>query len=784
MPKRRRKLLSQRPSHFKVATLVAKFILIKIGQLPIQALTLLAATLSQVLEYLIPRVSLIAKYYYLRVKTGRKRAKKNQPKFPPSLLLSLRKKRGRPRKYPLLTWYTKRAARFIKYQVPLKVKAGILAIVLMVGLSFYTYLILTAAYQLPTPTRLTSQEQPLTTEFYDRNGQLLYRLYEGRNRILVTLDELPPYVAQATIAIEDKNFYSHPGIDPLAVARAIQHNLTSNRLEGGSTITQQLIKNSLLSSEKTYQRKIKEIVLALWTESLYTKDQILTMYLNNAPYGGPAWGIEAAAQTYFGKKASMLNLAEAAFLAGLPASPTEYSPYGTKPELGKVRQGQILDQMTKLGFITKQQADKASSEELTFQPPLTNIEAPHFVMYVRDVLSKKYGGRVVSQGGLKVTTTLDLGLQKEVQKIVSEEINSLAALNVQNGAAIVTDSKTGQILAMVGSRDYYYPGFGNYNVTLALRQPGSAIKPITYATAFKKGFIPGNTILDTPVVFNDEWGNGYSPVNYDGKFHGPVSLRVALGSSYNIPAVKLLYTVGVESVVQTARELGITTFTDPKRYGLSLTLGGAEVRMVELVGAYGAFSQSGVLHPTTPILKVTDSAGNILEEYQDNSQMVLQPELAYLITSVLSDNNARTPAFGPASLLNLPKVAVKTGTSDNKKDNWTIGYTTDFVVGVWVGNSDGAPMNPSLASGVTGAAPIWHRIMRGILAKNPAQDFVRPPGIIEVASDGRKDLAVSNILPKALVRVSSDKNETRYFDAFSSYATSSATAAAGNNIGN
>jgi membrane peptidoglycan carboxypeptidase len=331
---------------------------------------------------------------------------------------------------------------------------------------------------------------------------------------------------------------------------------------------------------------------------------------------------------------------------------------------------------------------------------------------------------------------------------------------------------------MVGSRDYHYPDFGNFNATLSLRQPGSSIKVVTYATSFKKGFSPGNTVLDAPVNFKDEWGNSYAPVNYDGSFHGPVSIRTALGSSLNIPAVKMLATVGVDSMVQTARDMGITTFTDPKNYGLALTLGGAEVRMIDMMSVYGTLSQTGRLNRPNPILKVTDSDGNVLEEYSDLSKQAIDPEVAFLLTSILSDNSARTPAFGPNSLLNVsPNVAVKTGTSDNKKDNWTFGYSKDFVVGVWVGNNDSSPMNPVLTSGVTGAAPIWNKITRVLLSKYPASQFQKPAGIAEVIIDGRRDLAIAGNLPKALVRVRQEPDKITFSDGFSFYATPSAQAA-------
>ncbi|MBU1000887.1 PBP1A family penicillin-binding protein [Patescibacteria group bacterium] len=642
-------------------------------------------------------------------------------------------------------------------------------------LFIYTVFILTAAYELPTPTRLINSSKSLTSEFYDRNGKLLYRLYEGQNRTLVKLEQIPKHLIQATIAIEDQNFYQHPGIDPVAIVRAFYHNLKTDNLEGASTITQQLIKNSLLTPEKSYIRKTKEIILAIWAERIYSKNQILQMYFNEAPYGGAIVGVAAASETYFGKTPSELNLAESAYLAGLPASPTEFSPYGTKPELTKLRQKDILQKMVKNNYITQTEADRAFSENLKIKPLTNNINAPHFIFYIKDLLAKKYGSRIVAEGGLKIYTTLDLDLQKQVEAIVAKEIENLKNLNVKNGAAMVVDATTGQILSMVGSRNYDYPSFGNFNVTLALRQPGSAIKPITYATAFKLGFNPNNIILDTPVVFKNQWGSSYAPVNYDNTFKGPVTLRQALGSSLNIPAVKLLATIGLDPVIQTAQNLGITTFDDPKRYGLSLTLGGAEIKMIEMIGVYGAFARNGLLHQPTGIIKVTDSGNNVLEEYKNSPKQAISPQIAYLITSILSDDNARKLAFGSRSLLNIPgyEVGAKTGTSDNKRDNWTFGYTPKFVVGVWVGNPDNSPMHPVLTSGITGASPIWNKIIHLLIDDTPPLAFEKPPLLAESVIDGKKDISQTGVIPKSMVRIRKSEDKLIFSDSFSTWATPS-----------
>lgn len=642
----------------------------------------------------------------------------------------------------------------------IKVKIAALSTVGMVAIIGYSVALVKVAHSLPDPARLTSLNNPETTEFYDRDGKLLYRLYEGRNRSLVKLEELPVDVVAATVAIEDQHFFSHNGIDLFGIGRSLWVFYKFHEIQGGSTITQQLIKNTLLSNERTLTRKLKEIVLSMWAETIYSKEEILQMYLNEAPYGGPAWGIEAAARTYFNKSAQALTLPEAAYLAGLPVSPTTYSEFGTNPELGLVRQRQVLSRMLEDKYISKEEYDKAITTQLTFSSAPSTIKAPHFVMYLRAELAKKYGERTVAQGGLKVYSTLDMDLQEVAERIVGEEVTKLSNLNVTNGAALITDARTGEILAMVGSKDYYQDRFGNYNVTTALRQPGSSIKPLTYVTAFKQGYSPGTTLLDVPTSFKNAWET-YTPVNYDGKFHGPVSIRTALGSSYNIPAVKMLALVGIPEMVSTAKDLGITTFNDLNRFGLSLTLGGGEVKMVDMMSAYGTFASGGIKHEATGIVKVVDSRGVVLEDLAEKTgERVLSEGQAYLINNILSDNNARTPAFGANSLLKIQgkTVAVKTGTTDLKRDNWTFGYTPEFVVGVWVGNNDNTPMNPVLSSGVTGAAPIWNKIMTSLLEGRQDVAFARPSEVIESVVDGRKDLSLVGQRPKTIV-ASSRKRE-------------------------
>lgn len=653
------------------------------------------------------------------------------------------RKRGRPRSKPFLKFYRHKLQTNIYRIFPRKKRFKIALAFTLLAFIFYSQLIVRLTSQLPSPSRLTSIDRPLTTQILDQRGTLLYQLYEGRNRELVKLEDIPKSLVEATIAIEDKHFFKHPGVDPLGILRAARVNLEQGKLEGGSTITQQLIKNTLLTADKTYSRKIKEAILAFWAERVYSKNEILQMYFNEAPYGGPAWGAEAAARMYFGKRVTDLKLSESAFLAGLPAAPTEFSPYGSHPEKGKMRQKEVLQRMVEDKYISEQEAFLAYNEELSFRPKTVDIKAPHFVMFVRSILAQKYGERTVSQGGLRVVTTLDLNLQNMAETVVAEEVEKLAPLNVGNGAAMITDARTGQILAMVGSKDYFDPQGGNFNATLALRPPGSSIKPVTYATAFKMGFTPGTVILDTPVTFPNPWGKPYSPVNYDGKFHGPVTIRTALGSSYNIPAVKMLNTVGIPNMMETAKNMGITTWNKPENYGLSLTLGGGDTKMIDMMSVYGSLAAKGVRLPPEAILTVTDSFGNTLEDNRiPGGKRVLSEEVAYLLANILSDNNARVPAFGPKSLLEIPgyTVAVKTGTSDSKRDNLAFGFTPEFVVGAWVGNNDNSPMNPTLASGITGATPIWHKIMAKLLEGRPNQAFKRPPGIVEVTLNGRKDL--------------------------------------------
>ncbi|MFH0943275.1 MAG: transglycosylase domain-containing protein [Candidatus Beckwithbacteria bacterium] len=591
---------------------------------------------------------------------------------------------------------------------------------------------------LPSPGKLNSDAFPVSTKILDRHGQLLYEIYADQNRTPIKLTDLPDYIKQATIAIEDKNFYKHHGFAWEGITRAFLNTIFKQKLQGGSTITQQLVKTTLLTPERTIKRKIREAILSFATEVRYSKTEILEMYLNHIPYGGTSYGIEQAAQTYFGKSAQALTLAEAALLAGLPQAPTRYSPFGANPDLAKSRQQQVLSRMLEDKYISREEFDSAINQPLELKPPTQSILAPHFSLYIKEILVDKYGLPLVEKGGLRVTTSLDLNLQQFAEAAIATETAKLAKANVTNAAALITKPRTGEILAMVGSKDYFDESIdGNVNVTTRLRQPGSSIKPINYAVGLAKGFTPSTMFLDVPVCFNVPGQRSYCPKNYDATFHGPVQMRFALGNSFNIPAVKMLAANSVESMIATASAMGITTFTDPSRYGLSLTLGGGEVKMVDMAVAFGVFANAGLKVDLTPILKVETYTGEVLEQIDLENQLpsgtkAISPEIAYLISHILLDNNARSQAFGSNSELVIRNhaVSVKTGTTDDLRDNWTIGYTPSFLIAVWTGNNDNTPMSPWLVSGVSGAAPIWHDLMTYLLADQPDEWPAKPETVV------------------------------------------------------
>ena len=536
---------------------------------------------------------------------------------------------------------------------------------------------------------------------------------------MVELSDLPKYVLEATIASEDKNFYHHLGVDPVGIIRAAWANYrNSGVIQGGSTITQQLIKSTLLSPERSVSRKIKEIILAFWAERIYNKEEILKMYLNQIPYGGAAYGIEEAAKTYFNKPAKELTLAEATLLAGLPSSPSTYSPFGPHPELAKNRQIQVIQNMLDQGYIDPITANQIKDAPLLYNNIETSIKSPHFVMFVKDYLIKNYGVRAVERGGLEVKTTLDYRLYEATQKILRDGVIRQKYLNVGNGAVLITNPNTVEILTMIGSVDFFdTKNDGNVNVTLANRSPGSAIKPLNYGLAFEKKLITPETILDdSPITYKFSHSPDYTPNNYDNWFHGSVSAKIALASSYNIPAVKILEKNGVQNFIDFAQKMGISTWTEKNRFGLALTLGGGEVTMTDLATAYVVFSNQGVRVDLTPILSIKDYRGRILDVPKTTPARVISSDTASIVSSILSDDNARSATFGRGSALDIPGFAVKTGTTKEKRDNWTIGYNQSWLVAVWVGNNDNSPMSPYLESGNTGAAAIWNPIFNYLLS--------------------------------------------------------------------
>lgn len=627
-------------------------------------------------------------------------------------------------------------------------------------LLLFTILVLIAFYfsilrDLPSPVGLTTREIPQTTKIYDRNGKLIYNIYSSQNRSLVTFDEIPQNLRNATISIEDKEFYKHGAIDFFGgIVRAVKDMALYHKLQGGSTLTQQLIKSALLTPERTVPRKIKEIILAFWTEKLYSKNQILTMYLNQVPYGGAMYGVQSASEGYFGKNVKDLDLAESALLAGLPAAPTQYSPFGAHPELSISRAHEVLAHMVEQRYITSAQAEEAKNEKIVFRPQTTDIKAPHFSLWVKEQLVQKYGLKAVEQGGLRVVTTLDLPLQDFAQNAIATEVAHQKNLKVGNGSALITKPGTGEILAMVGSKDYFASDSGNVNVTLSNRSPGSSIKPLNYALGIEtRKITAGTPLIDASTCFTYAGQpKAYCPGNYDGRFHGPSQVRFALGNSYNIPAVKVLSLNGLDTFIATASAMGITTLTEQNRYGLSLTLGGGEVKMVDMATAFSTFANAGIQKNLSSILEVEDNKGRVIESYDTHKENVQEasasgkrifsPETSYIISHILLDDVARQATFGTGSPLAVNGVSVKTGTAELKTDNWTIGYTPDILVAVWVGNNDNSPMSPYVESGSSGAAPIWRKLMLKALNNKPARWPEIPKDVV-----GLSVCSLSGMLP-------------------------------------
>lgn len=600
----------------------------------------------------------------------------------------------------------------------------------VIFLAVFVYII----FNIPNPKKLDNGEYPQSSQIMDRNGKLLYEIYADKRRVVVNLDQVPKDLINATLAIEDASFYKHNGFDIRGLVRGLYRTLIKKRLQGGSTLTQQLVKNALLTPERTISRKVKEAILTIATEIMYSKDKILEMYLNQTPYGGTLWGVQAAAKGIFNKNVGDLTLSESALIAGLPASPTKYSPF-SHPEIAKNRQIMVLDRMLELKFIDQQQYETAKNEELKYYIDKIGIEAPHFVFYVKELLTEKYGIQKLTEGGLKITTSLDLDIHRMAQASVSAEIEKLSKYKVGNGAALITEPKSGQIIAMVGSIDYFSNEIdGKYNVTTALRQPGSSIKPLNYAVAIETGKITAASIVDdSPTCFGQINQKNYCPTNYGGAYHGLNTIRNSLANSFNIGAVKVLKLNTLETFVASASAMGISTFKNASDYGLSLTLGGGEVTMTDMNVAYGVLANMGIRQNLTPILKIVDKNGEILEEFTESvGTRVMSRETGFIIQQILSDDGARSMVFGRGSMLNIkghPEVAVKTGTTNDMRDNWTIGYTPDYVVTTWVGNNDNSKMG-GLVSGTTGAAPIWNKIMTQLLLDKEVKNPVRPAGIV------------------------------------------------------
>ncbi|MFA5124820.1 MAG: PBP1A family penicillin-binding protein [Patescibacteria group bacterium] len=583
---------------------------------------------------------------------------------------------------------------------------------------------------LPSADGVLKRNITVSTKIYDRTGQtVLYDIHGDIKRTVIPLSEVPDYMKQAVITAEDRDFYQHHGFSFTGIIRSILINITTGSKVSGSTLTQQFVKNAILTNEKTYTRKIKELLISYQIESKFTKDQILGMYLNEIPYGSVIYGVEAAAQSYFGKPTKDLTLAESAILAAIPNAPTYYSPYGNHKDKLLQRQRYILDSMAELGYVTKEQAEEAKNEKLTFKPLRESIIAPHFVMYIKEILSEKYGENFINQEGLKVYTTLDLEKQKIAEEAVKKGVETNGKkYGFTNASLVSLDPKTGQILAMVGSADYFDEAIdGQVNVSLRSRQPGSSFKPIVYTTSFIKGYTPNTIIYDTVTNFDTTGEKAYEPHNYHNDESGPVTLRKALAGSLNIPAVKLTYLTGMDNIFNLAEKLGYTTFNDRSRFGLSIVLGGAEVKLLEHTAAYATLATDGIKHEVNPILKIEDKNNKIIEEFKDKNEEIIDAEVARQTNDILSDDSARAYIFGSGSRLVLPgrPAAVKTGTTNDFHDAWTLGYTPSLACGVWVGNNDNAAMKAG-ADGSVIAAPIWNNYMSEALKGQAAEEFTKP----------------------------------------------------------
>jgi 1A family penicillin-binding protein len=607
-----------------------------------------------------------------------------------------------------------------------------------------------STFKMPDLSSFDTMKTNQSTKIYDRTGKiLLYDVHENSKKTTVPFEDISKDLKNATVAIEDAEFYQHGGIKISSIIRSIFANILSGSFsQGGSTITQQVIKNSLLTSEKSISRKIKEWVLSIKLEKMMSKEQILSIYLNSNPYGGNIYGVEEASLLFFGKKADEISLAQAAYIAAIPKAPTYYSPYGQNKDKLDQRQKLVLSKMLENNFITKDEYDFAVAEKVTFLPQEKyGIRAPHFVEFIKQYLADKYGESAMQTNGYKVITTLNYDLQAKTEAIANKYgLSNEKNFTAKNVAAVIIDPKTGQILSMVGSRDYFDKNIeGNFNVTLAHRQPGSTFKPFVYATAFEKGYTPDTVLFDLPTEFQSTCtpqgdpinpnaaisasSACYKPENYDGQYLGPISLRNALAQSRNIPSIKVLYLAGIKDSLETARDMGIQSLSDANQYGLTLVLGGGEVSLLDMTSAYGTFANDGVRNKYTGILSVQDSNGNILEQYSASPQQVIPASIAETISDILSDNAAKIPAYGVNSPLFFPgrQVASKTGTTNDSRDAWTLGYTPEVVVGTWAGNNDNTPMVKQVAGMIV--APMWHEIMANALASTTGETFSNPPAI-------------------------------------------------------
>ncbi len=615
-----------------------------------------------------------------------------------------------------------------------------------------------------------------STKIYDRTGEImLYDLHQDVRRTVVPFDQISPFIKNATVAIEDDQFYSHFGLDIKAIIRAAVSNVQEGGLgQGGSTITQQVIKNSVLQREKTFTRKAKEAILALKLEQLKTKDEILEIYLNESPYGGTIYGIEEASRAFFKTSAKDLTIGEAAYLAAIPQAPTYLSPHGNNRDALDARQKTVLEKMRSNGFITVEEFEAAKAEKVEFESQIVSgIKAPHFVMYVREQLAEKYGEEALAERGFKVVTTLNYELQEAAEKIVAEKVAiNTESYNASNAGLVATDPKTGDLLVMVGSKDYFSEDVeGNYNIALAERQPGSSIKPFVYAAAFKRGYLPTTILYDVRTQFSTSCEPSdltneppcYAPNNYNDKFVGPISMRNALAQSLNIPAVKTLYLVGVKNALKLAADMGLTTLNNPDRYGLTLVLGGGEVKLLDMTHAYGVFANKGVKAEPRTILRIEDNQGNIVEETQVKEERILDENVTNMISDILSDNVARAPLWGSNSKIYFPDrdVAAKSGSTNDFRDAWIMGYAPNIAVGAWCGNNDNGTMR-GLSGLIT--TPMWREFMDLALSKLPEESFTQP----YIATDVKPVLAGYYPNPTATPDASSTAPVTPFIDSYNS----------------